>query len=62
MKKPNEGSSGETPNDSQARVDKEHVSKNTENDPLLAARGSGRELWRDDHADEYVRRLRESWD
>jgi hypothetical protein len=28
-------------------------------DPLLALRGSGRELWADEHADEYVRRLRE---
>jgi len=30
-----------------------------EGDPLLALRGSGRELWADEHADEYVRRLRE---
>ncbi|MGB0079070.1 MAG: hypothetical protein WBP87_16025 [Candidatus Sulfotelmatobacter sp.] len=28
-----------------------------ENDPLLALRGSGKELWADEHADEYVRRL-----
>jgi hypothetical protein len=28
-------------------------------DPLLALRGSGKELWADEHADEYVRRLRE---
>jgi hypothetical protein len=27
--------------------------------PLLALRGSGKELWADEHADEYVRRLRE---
>jgi len=33
-----------------------------ENDPLLALRGSGKELWADEHADEYVRRLREGWD
>ncbi len=32
-----------------------------EPDPLLALRGSGRELWADEHADEYVRRLREEW-
>lgn len=32
-----------------------------EADPLLALRGSGRELWADEHADEYVRRLREAW-
>ena len=30
-------------------------------DVLLALRGSGRELWANEHADEYVRRLRESW-
>jgi len=30
-------------------------------DPLLALRGSGRRLWKDEHADEYVRRLREGW-
>jgi hypothetical protein len=33
-----------------------------EDDPLLALRGSGRDLWADEHADEYVRRLREGWD
>lgn len=32
-----------------------------ENDPLLALRGSGKELWADEHADDYVRRLREGW-
>ncbi len=32
-----------------------------EADPLLALRGSGRELWADELADEYVRRLREGW-
>lgn len=30
-------------------------------DPLLALRGSGKHLWADEHADEYVRRLREGW-
>jgi len=30
-----------------------------DNDPLLALRGSGRELWANEPADEYVRRLRE---
>jgi len=30
-------------------------------DPLLALRGSGRELWADEHADAYVNRLREGW-
>ena len=31
-------------------------------DPLLVLQGSGRELWADEHADEYVRRLREGWE
>ncbi len=31
-------------------------------DPLLALRGSGKDLWADEHADEYVRRLREGWE
>jgi len=30
-----------------------------QSDPLLALRGSGKHLWADEHADEYVRRLRE---
>jgi len=33
-----------------------------ENDPLLKAQGSGKHLWADDPADEYVRRLREGWE
>ena len=32
------------------------------NDPLLALRGSGKHLWADEHADDYVRRLREDWE
>jgi hypothetical protein len=35
------------------------VEDRIKNDPLLALRGSGKELWADEHADEYVRRLRE---
>ena len=31
-------------------------------DPLLALRGSGKRLWADEHADNYVRRLREGWE
>jgi len=31
-------------------------------DPLLALRGSGRAVWADEHADDYVRRLREGWE
>ncbi len=30
-------------------------------DPLLAAMGSGAELWKHEHADEYVSRLRADW-
>jgi hypothetical protein len=33
----------------------------SERDPLLALAGSGRNLWRSEHADEYVKRLREGW-
>jgi hypothetical protein len=38
------------------------TSGNMEDDPLLALRASGRELWADEHADEYVGRLREGWE
>ncbi len=31
-------------------------------DPLLQLRGSGRRLWATEHADDYVRRLREGWE
>jgi hypothetical protein len=30
-------------------------------DPLLSLAGSGKQLWADEHADEYIRRLREGW-
>ena len=33
-----------------------------EGDPLLALLGSGKGLWSDEHADDYVRRLREGWE
>jgi len=32
------------------------------NDPLLALYGSGKDLWADEHADDYIRRLREGWE
>jgi hypothetical protein len=38
------------------------VEKALKNDPLLSLRGSGKHLWADEHADEYVRRLREGWE
>jgi len=31
-------------------------------DPLLSLIGSGKRLWADEHADEYVRRLRKGWE
>ncbi len=31
-------------------------------DPLLSLLGSGSQLWADEHADEYVTRLREGWE
>jgi len=31
-------------------------------DPLLASTGSGKDVWADEHADEYVRRLRLDWE
>ena len=33
-----------------------------QNDPLLALYGSGKDLWADEHADEYVARLRAGWE
>jgi hypothetical protein len=36
--------------------------RSAENDPLLALRGSGKKIWADEHADDYVRRLREGWE
>lgn len=31
-------------------------------DPILAMRGSGKQLWANEHADDYVRRLRKGWE
>jgi hypothetical protein len=36
--------------------------KSSGTDPLLSLAGSGKTLWADEHADEYVRRLREGWE
>ena len=41
---------------------RELTSNLVENDPLLKAQGSGKHLWADEPADEYVRRLREGWE
>ena len=38
------------------------VEPRPDEDSLLALRGTGRSLWADEHADEYVRRLREGWE
>ena len=35
---------------------------NSNEDPLLALRGSGKNLWADEHADDYVLRLRKGWE
>jgi hypothetical protein len=32
-----------------------------ESDPLLQLRGLGKEIWQDEKADDYVRRLRQEW-
>jgi hypothetical protein len=42
--------------------DDDKIEDRIKNDPLLALRGSGKELWADEHADDYVRRLREGWE
>jgi hypothetical protein len=39
-----------------------NVKDRIKNDPLLALRGSGKHIWADEHADEYIRRLREGWE
>jgi hypothetical protein len=49
--------SGEPPDPSEPTQNPEAA----EDGPLLALRGSGKHLWADEHADEYVRRLREGW-
>ena len=38
------------------------VEARIKNDPLLALYGDGKDLWADEHADEYVRRIREGWE
>lgn len=38
------------------------IERAVEDDPLMALRGSGKHLWADEHADDYVRRLREGWE
>jgi hypothetical protein len=38
------------------------VEERIKNDPLLALYGDGKDLWADEPADEYVRRIREGWE
>jgi hypothetical protein len=38
------------------------IAARIKDDPLLSLRGDGKELWADEHADEYVRRLRQGWE
>ncbi len=40
---------------------KQGAARATRLDPLLALRGSGADLWRDESPDEYVERLRSEW-
>jgi len=37
-------------------------SRSEQRDPLLELLGSGRDLWANEHADEYVQRLRKFWE
>ena len=41
---------------------KQEGSRKSTLDPLLALYGSGKHIWADEHADEYVARLREGWE
>ena len=49
------------PNDSRREENSPKLPPVVEEDPLLALRGSGKELWADEHTDEYVKHLREGW-
>ncbi len=42
--------------------DQDTAEARIKNDPLLALYGSGKDLWADEHADQYVRRIREGWE
>jgi hypothetical protein len=41
---------------------KDSVEERIKNDPLLALYGDGKDLWADESADDYVRRIREGWE
>ncbi len=42
------------------KSDRENVTVGSD-DPILALRGMGKELWEDEDADAYVDRLRDGW-
>jgi hypothetical protein len=39
-----------------------HRDQEASSDPLLQLYGSGKEIWADEPADEYVKRLRDGWE
>lgn len=41
---------------------KQHALPLDQSDPLLRLVGSGKHIWADEHADEYVSRLRQGWE
>jgi hypothetical protein len=43
------------------KLRKEKAGRLFSTDPLLALCGSGKRLWADEHADDYVARLRQGW-
>ena len=44
------------------RRDDETALPQPDEDPILALRGLGKEIWADEDPDEYVRRLRKGWE
>ncbi len=43
-------------------ADEDLAAKASPPDPLLELVGSGKQLWLEEHADDYVRSLRERWE
>ena len=43
------------------RCDYDSDRDDTETDPILSLRGLGKDIWTDEEADSYVKRLREGW-
>lgn len=44
-----------------AGASREDAGVSRKDDPILALRGTGRAVWANETADDYVRRLREGW-